>query len=282
MDYLSCRMFQWTLLVVSFDYLRALSSNNDSATLQSEQTVHRNVSDIYSVRSNLNSVNVTVLNNSFSDFDQSFGNETNSNLEQRHSSTSYESGLTSIGNITGYILAGNSSKNYENVTEEYELYNTTLVEHTTPYDDERVDMANISTKSSEHTSTTEIDLNVPYFVHNDQMKKMVLTHENGHQRMPFQHHLQLVPMDDEPFGTVIMKDNRFMVSVLIPIGVGSIGAAMIIVTVLSLRYIARRRAVGDMPVNDDISVNEQPSRVGSISGEQTDRVFLLLGEEDEI
>ncbi|WAR19137.1 hypothetical protein MAR_000975 [Mya arenaria] len=91
-----------------------------------------------------------------------------------------------------------------------------------------------------------------------------------------------VPMDDEPFGTVIMKDNRFMVSVLIPIGVGSIGAAMIIVTVLSLRYIARRRAVGDMPVNDDISVNEQPSRVGSISGEQTDRVFLLLGEEDEI
>ncbi|KAH3845187.1 hypothetical protein DPMN_087462 [Dreissena polymorpha] len=87
-------------------------------------------------------------------------------------------------------------------------------------------------------------------------------------------------MDDEPFDTDLFKDHRYVLSVLVPIFVVSIGAAMIMMTVFSLRYIARRRAVGEFPLTNGSSMETHAQSIYRISSERTDRMLLLPFEDD--
>ncbi|WAR19143.1 hypothetical protein MAR_000981 [Mya arenaria] len=285
MDYLICRLFEVMLLVLCVKCLKSLPSDTFESTSTSlQQTGNENSTNIYADQRQIHNVNLTVSNQPVIGFGQDLANETSLNLYQRKDSTENDADPPYIENTSsGDILQKYITSTYETVTdEEFESSKTSIAFTNESLKDESDVTKNTATNSPEFTSTQNVDRHVPYFVSNNEMKALVLTHDNGRQRMPFQHHLQLVPMEDEPFGTFIMKDNRLLVSVLIPIGVGTIGAAMIVVTVLSLRYIARRRAVGVMPINDDVIVNKHESSVASISGEQTDRVFLLIGEEDDI
>ncbi|XP_045187906.2 uncharacterized protein LOC123545658 [Mercenaria mercenaria] len=120
--------------------------------------------------------------------------------------------------------------------------------------------------------------NIPYHTSNgdDLVRTLMLERKKIH----LQHHLQLVPMEDKPLDAMMIKNQRYIISVLIPIGVGMIGAAMIVCTVLTLRKVARKRAVTS-PLDDGAEV-ERPNTpcISSISTETTDKVFLLLGDDD--
>jgi len=55
-----------------------------------------------------------------------------------------------------------------------------------------------------------------------------------------------------------------LISILVPIGIGGLGAVMIAATVFTLRHLARRRPHLAQPFNDDVSA-ESPSRISSVS-----------------
>ncbi|XP_053391488.1 uncharacterized protein LOC123545652 [Mercenaria mercenaria] len=113
--------------------------------------------------------------------------------------------------------------------------------------------------------------NVPYHTHNgdDRVQTFILERK----KIQLQHHLQLVPMEDEPLGAMMFKNQRYIISVLVPIGVGMIGAAMIVCTVITLRNIARQRVMTS-PL-DDCDEAERPitPSVSSVSnGHYLDKV----------
>ncbi|KAH3845188.1 hypothetical protein DPMN_087463 [Dreissena polymorpha] len=104
--------------------------------------------------------------------------------------------------------------------------------------------------------------------------------QHKHNPRLFHHHLQLMPMDDEPFDSDLFKDHRYVLSVLVPICVVAIGAAMIMATLFSLRYIARRRVVGEFPLTDGSSMEKDAQSIARISSERTDQMLLLPVEDD--
>ncbi|KAH3845184.1 hypothetical protein DPMN_087459, partial [Dreissena polymorpha] len=57
------------------------------------------------------------------------------------------------------------------------------------------------------------------------------------------------------------KDHRYVLSVLGQIFVVAIAAAMIMATLISLRYIARRRAVGEFPFTDGSSMEKRAQSI---------------------
>ncbi|XP_067682562.1 serine-rich adhesin for platelets-like [Haliotis asinina] len=74
--------------------------------------------------------------------------------------------------------------------------------------------------------------------------------------------------DDGPFGSVLWRDKKYLVSVLIPIGVGITGAMLIIVTAYATRVCRRRKVAERNPRTllqpsvsrpDDIMLLEQSS-----------------------
>ncbi|XP_060586518.1 uncharacterized protein LOC132742205 [Ruditapes philippinarum] len=119
--------------------------------------------------------------------------------------------------------------------------------------------------------------NVPYKLHD--RKGSVQTFTLSRSKMQLQHHLQLAPMEDAPFGTMMAQEKRYLVTVLVPIGVGIIGAALIVCTILTLRKIARQRSL-QVPIDDtEVQRSITPS-VSSIHTEDNDKVFLLFGDEE--
>ncbi|WAR19140.1 hypothetical protein MAR_000978 [Mya arenaria] len=228
MDSYSCRLIEVTLLVLCVKCLRALPSVAFESTSTSlQQNGNENSTNIDTDQRQINSVNMTnISNQSVMDFGQDLANETSLNLYHRNASTENVAGPPYMVNTSSDdILLNYFTSTYETVTdEEFESSKTTIAFTNESLKDDSDVTKNTATNSPQFTSTQNVDRHVPYFVSNNEMKALVLTHDNGRQRMPFQHHLQLVPMEDEPFGTFIMK----------------------------------------------------------ISEEQTDRVFLLIGEEDEL
>lgn len=97
--------------------------------------------------------------------------------------------------------------------------------------------------------------------------------------MTIKHHLQLVPMDDEPLGTFLKENDRYIISIVVPVAVGMVGAVLIVGTVLTLRYVARQRP-RVLPLDNESSISDPPrTYVSSISAETTDSTFLLHGSE---
>ncbi|XP_060586498.1 uncharacterized protein LOC132742191 [Ruditapes philippinarum] len=99
------------------------------------------------------------------------------------------------------------------------------------------------------------------------------------KKVMLQHHLQLVPMEDRPLDSMMLKSQRYLISVLVPIGVGMIGAVMIVCTVVILRKVARKRMV-HTPLDDETEAETSiASRISSISTGTTEKVFLLHTDE---
>ncbi|KAK3600606.1 hypothetical protein CHS0354_001135 [Potamilus streckersoni] len=62
---------------------------------------------------------------------------------------------------------------------------------------------------------------------------------NGRNIHPLNHKLQLVPYEDHPFGNYLWKDKKYVVSIFIPVGLGILGALMIVVLTYSVRRCAK-------------------------------------------
>ncbi|XP_052272499.1 uncharacterized protein LOC127873004 [Dreissena polymorpha] len=201
-------------------------------------------------------------------------------------------------NILNNSLSQPTGANYANYTrgnisrtesvgsvQEYISYvNTNKMTLITSTDLDSSELFNNSAKTdSEHkASTTESrqplePQEVHYFV-----KQLTTTFilQPKHNPRLFHHHLQLMPMDDEPFDSDLFKDHRYVLGVLVPIFVVAIGTAMIMATLFSLRYIARRRAVGEFPLTDGGSMEKRAQSKSEISSERTDRMLLLPVEDD--
>ncbi|XP_053400799.1 uncharacterized protein LOC123545659 [Mercenaria mercenaria] len=119
---------------------------------------------------------------------------------------------------------------------------------------------------------------IPYHIITDVDPVQMLTLDR--KKIPLQHHLHLVPMEDEPFGAMMLKNQRYMISVMVPIGVGMIGAVMIVCTVITLRKVASKRIV-HTPLDDDVEAERAiTSQISSISTEMIDRGFLLFGDDE--
>jgi len=61
-----------------------------------------------------------------------------------------------------------------------------------------------------------------------------------------------------------LQDNTYLVSIIVPIAVSSVGAVMIVCTVMSLRCVVRRRAIHDVNAAD-VDADKSTSRVSSVS-----------------
>ncbi|KAL5008499.1 hypothetical protein ScPMuIL_014080 [Solemya velum] len=95
-----------------------------------------------------------------------------------------------------------------------------------------------------------------------------------HKNHPVDHHLNLIPIEDGPFGSLIWRDKKYLISVLIPIGVGIAGAVFIVVMAYAVRYCHRgEHASATSPVHiPEVSMKSSP---------QTDEVILLADSTDD-
>ncbi|CAC5401714.1 unnamed protein product [Mytilus coruscus] len=86
-------------------------------------------------------------------------------------------------------------------------------------------------------------------------------------------HLSLVPIEDEPFGGVLWKNNsKYLMSVCVPIGVGIAGAACII----GMAYAARRCYKNERKIQEIRAALQQ-----QISANRSDETVLLDSSDDE-
>lgn len=86
------------------------------------------------------------------------------------------------------------------------------------------------------------------------------------------HHLSLVPIEDGPFGSLIWKDKKYLISVLIPIVIGIIGAACIIGMTYTARYCQKY----------EMKIREIRSSVTNQTPPNNDQIVLLADSSDEL
>ncbi|XP_061174265.1 uncharacterized protein LOC133183322 [Saccostrea echinata] len=85
------------------------------------------------------------------------------------------------------------------------------------------------------------------------------------------HHLNLVPMEDSPFGNLLWKDKKYLMSVLVPISIGVVGAACII----GMAYIAR------YCYRNERQIQMMKERITQTQETRTDNIVLLDDSDDE-
>ncbi|KAL4238446.1 hypothetical protein ACF0H5_003154 [Mactra antiquata] len=179
-----------------------------------------------------------------------------------------------ILSITDEKNASDSSR-YNHTAKQKHNVTTNRLQHTIT----TVSVAPDFKKKTTYRLNANLPFHVPYMIHGESAEAKNFFLE-GSKRATLQHHLQLVPMEDEPLGAMMAKDQRYVISVLVPIAIGVFGAALIAGTVFSLRYVARRRAF-DTPVDDEFDTErDHEACIPSISGETTDKMFLLMGDDE--
>ncbi|XP_060586495.1 uncharacterized protein LOC132742186 [Ruditapes philippinarum] len=150
--------------------------------------------------------------------------------------------------------------------------------NTTNYNDNDIKHVDITTVTSSillKDSSRQVEDKVPHDRKNDELRGLMLEKT----KVMLQHHLQLVPMEDKPFDSQMLQSQRYMISILVPVGVGLIGASMIVCTIVTLRKVANKRVV-HTPLDDDIEVERSmTTHISSVSADTTDKVFLLHTDE---
>ncbi|XP_076095475.1 uncharacterized protein LOC143066431 [Mytilus galloprovincialis] len=86
------------------------------------------------------------------------------------------------------------------------------------------------------------------------------------------HHLSLVPIEDGPFGSLIWKDKKYLISVLIPIVIGIVGAACIIGMTYTARYCQKYEA----------KIRDIRSTMIEQTSTNNDQIVLLTDSSDEL
>ncbi|XP_060073242.1 uncharacterized protein LOC132553053 [Ylistrum balloti] len=85
------------------------------------------------------------------------------------------------------------------------------------------------------------------------------------------HHLSLVPIEDGPFGSLIWKDKKYLITVLVPIGIGIIGAVCIISMAYVVRFCHRHER----------KMQEIRETIQKRYSNQNDQVILLTNSSDD-
>ncbi|XP_069117982.1 mucin-21-like [Argopecten irradians] len=85
------------------------------------------------------------------------------------------------------------------------------------------------------------------------------------------HHLSLVPIEDGPFGSLIWKDKKYLITVLVPIGIGIIGA----VCIISMAYVVR------FCHRNERKMQEIRETIQKRYSNQNDQVILLTNSSDD-
>lgn len=95
---------------------------------------------------------------------------------------------------------------------------------------------------------------------------------NHHHQHNTMHHLSLVPIEDGPFGSLIWKDKKYLISVLIPIVIGIVGAACIIGMTYTVRYCQKY----------ETKIREIRSTITHQTQSNNDQIVLLTDSSDEL
>ncbi|XP_060586502.1 uncharacterized protein LOC132742194 [Ruditapes philippinarum] len=150
--------------------------------------------------------------------------------------------------------------------------------NTTNYNDNDIKHVDITTVTStilQKDLPRQVGDKMSHNIKNDELRGLMLEKT----KVMLQHHLQLVPMEDKPFDSQMLQSQRYMISILVPVGVGLIGASMIVCTIITLRKVANKRVV-HTPLDDDVEVERSfTAHISSISTDTTDKVFLLHTDE---
>ncbi|XP_060586499.1 uncharacterized protein LOC132742192 [Ruditapes philippinarum] len=166
----------------------------------------------------------------------------------------------------------NESNHIGNISTKFEEINTTN------YNDNGIEPDDIKTVTDTillEDLSKQVRDKMPHNRKNDELKSFMLEKT----KVMLQHHLQLVPMEDKPFDSQMLQSQRYMISILVPVGVGLIGASMIVCTIVTLRKVANKRVV-HTPLDDDVDVERSmTAHISSISADTTDKVFLLHTDE---
>ncbi|XP_021372641.1 uncharacterized protein LOC110462791 [Mizuhopecten yessoensis] len=85
------------------------------------------------------------------------------------------------------------------------------------------------------------------------------------------HHLSLVPIEDGPFGSLIWRDKKYLITVLVPIGIGIIGAVCIISMAYVVRFCHRHER----------KMQEIRETIQKRYATQNDQVILLTNSSDD-
>lgn len=131
----------------------------------------------------------------------------------------------------------------------------------------------IAQTGSYNTSTYDSTTNA----YND---KTILSGKNGHKhilthklRHKILKHLNLVPIEDEPFGGVLWRDDsKYMMSICVPIAVGIVGAACII----GMAYAARRCYKNERKIQEIRAALQ-----AQINANRNDETVLLESSDEE-
>lgn len=85
------------------------------------------------------------------------------------------------------------------------------------------------------------------------------------------HHLNLVPMEDSPFGNLLWKDKKYLISILVPISIGIVGAGCII----GMAYMAR------FCYRNERQIQIMKERITQPQETNPDNIVLLDDSDDE-
>lgn len=141
----------------------------------------------------------------------------------------------------------------------------TTIRVSTVGNDVRENMTTTRTMKSAEQTTHEYHQLHPFtgFAENVPIRPRYPKHNN--------HHLNLVPMEDSPFGNLLWKDKKYLMSVLVPISIGIVGAACII----GMAYIAR------YCYRNERQIQMMKERITQTQETRTDNIVLLDDSDDE-
>ncbi|XP_048737904.1 uncharacterized protein LOC125652616 isoform X2 [Ostrea edulis] len=167
---------------------------------------------------------------------------------------------------TNDTVHGTNSTTLSSSTTETTL-KTTVTNTTQPTTKNNVTKATSTTKTSPSNKQTTHEQHVlqPFtgFAEN-----VPVRHQYPHHT---HHHLNLVPMEDSPFGNLLWKDKKYLISVLVPISIGIVGAGCIIGMAYVARYCYR----------NERQVQMMKERITQSQAPHSDNIVLLDDSDDE-
>lgn len=205
--------------------------------------------DLFQTNKSENATLILTDNSTMENNTMIYGNETNHNL-----SSSIEA--TNSANITEH-------KNF--TTPEMTYLQTTNANTQPATKDDVITVSTTSSPQTQEQTTHEYRLfhHFTGFAQNVPVRSQYPHHNH--------HHLNLVPMEDSPFGNLLWKDKKYLISILVPISIGIVGAGCII----GMAYMAR------FCYRNERQIQIMKERVTQPQETNTDNIVLLDDSDDE-
>ncbi|CAC5413416.1 unnamed protein product [Mytilus coruscus] len=243
-------------------------SANDLGRTNTETPVHIMASLSLSDSESRTETTIQTRRNNQMNYTVPPGTDTRSNRSNEHFKVDQTDMMTTIkkflkSNFTAWTSTERTvekQKSSEFTTLSEEQYQNVTKVITLDKEDTTLNHGQMGTTIHEESLSTAT---IKYSVH--------LSPNRAQHRHPM-HHLSLVPIEDGPFGSLIWKDKKYLISVLIPIVIGIVGAACIIGMTYTARYCQKYEA----KIRDIRSTMIQQTPTSN------DQIVLLTDSSDEL